>query len=233
MSSTNSTTDNLSQRLAELARELQQHTQVQTTAEHITTTAVDWTGPGTAAGISMVQRRRSVDSLATTSDVVKRGDAMQYELGEGPCLDAIWEQPQVYVADLRTDQRWPRWSPRVAEELDVSSMLCTRLFTNDDTLGALNVYSPHGNAFDEQLRDEITTLAAHAAVAVADAAQIEGLTIAVDRRTKIGMALGMVMERYELDEARAFDVLKRLSSHTNTKLYDIARDIVDTGRLPG
>jgi len=227
-----SSSKDLAERLAELARDLQQHDHADTTAEHVTATVAEWAGPGTEAGISMVQRRRSVDTIAATSDIVKRGDALQYDLHEGPCLDAIWDQPQVYVEDLAGEDRWPSWGPRAAQELEVASMLCTRLFTNEDTLGALNVYSSQRGAFDEQLRDEISTLAAHAAVAVADAVEIQGLTVAVDRRTTIGIAIGVVMERFELDENRAFDVLKRLSSHRNTKIYDLATDIVATRKLP-
>jgi ANTAR domain len=39
--------------------------------------------------------------------------------------------------------------------------------------------------------------------------------MAVDRRTAIGKAVGMIMERFDLSDDRAFDVLRRLSSHEN------------------
>ncbi len=225
-------TQSLSDRLVELARDLQAETHVDDTAEVITRALVDWIGQDVSAGVSMVHRHRRIDTLAPTSEVAKRGDALQYQLGEGPCIDAVWDHHQVHAEDLSTDERWPTWAPTVAKDLDVHSMLCTRLFTRQDTLGALNIYSPHRFAFDEEVREDIMAMAAHAAVAVAAVLQIEGLTLAVDRRTTIGTGLGIVMERFDLDQARAFDVLRRLSSQGNRKLYDVAKEITTTRAVP-
>ena len=55
---------------------------------------------------------------------------------------------------------------------------------------------------------------------------------AIETRTVIGQAIGIVMERYDLDEDRAFSVLRRISSHENTKLRDVAAQLVATRRLP-
>jgi GAF domain-containing protein len=164
--------------------------------------------------------------------VAREGDRLQYELGQGPCLDAAWAQEQVWVSDLETDERWPAWGPRVVKELGVRSMLCTQLFTNKDQLGALNVYAQIPDAFDAEDREMAQFLAAHAAVAVAAAQEIATLKVAVDRRTTIGKALGILMVRYELDDDQAMAVLRRLSSHRNRKLYDLALDIVRELRLP-
>ena len=222
----------LANRLVELARDLQHESQVGGTAARITSEVVDWTGPDTAACISMIHRRRRIETIAATSETVVKGDALQYKLEEGPCLDAIWEADQVYAGDLAVDDRWPRWAPQVAQELGVRSMLCSRLFTRADRLGALNVYSPHRHAFDEETREGILAFAAHAAVAVADAHEIEHLSIAVDRRTKIGTAVGLIMARFEVDEASAFSLLRRMSQHSNRKLYDVAADIVQSRVIP-
>lgn len=222
----------LSERLVELARDLQDEPHFTPTVERVVAEVLRWTGPDTESGISLVRRGERIDSIAPSSEIVARGDTLQYELGEGPCLDAIWDEQQVYAGDLATDERWPRWAAKAAHELGVRSMLCSRLFTKADTLGALNVYSPHRHAFDAHARDEILALAAHAAIAVADAQQIDNLGVAVDRRTTIGVALGMVMERFGISQASAFNLLKRLSSHTNRKLYEVALELSNTGKLP-
>lgn len=117
-------------------------------------------------------------------------------------------------------------------ELGVRSMLCTRLFTHEHTLGALNLYAEADDAFIEEDRDYARALAAHAAVAVAASQQIEGLKIAVDHRTTIGKALGIIMERYEIDDTAAFRLLHRLASDNNRKIYDLADELVRTRRLP-
>lgn len=220
------------QRLSDLARELRSQTDTVHTAESICRAAAEWIDGDVFTGISLVRRRHRIETIAATSPEARRGDDLQYELREGPCLDAAWEQRQVHAPDLAQDTRWPRWSNRVFQDLGVRSMLCTQLFTNEDTLGALNIYSRHRSAFSEADRDETLALAAHAAVAVAAALQIEGLASAVDRRTTIGKALGIVMERFNLPDEQAFALLQRLSSASNRKLFDIATEVVNTRRLP-
>jgi GAF domain-containing protein len=225
--------DDLTERLAELARELRSQPDVHDTTERIVRTAVEWVGNDTHAGITMVQRRGRLDTQAATSELVVRGDALQYELREGPCVEAVWEEEQVFSSDLATEQRWPTWAPRVAEELSVSSMLCSRLFTAEDSLGALNMYSREPGTFDdEETRNLLLAIAPHAAVAMAAAQQIDSLQVAVDRRTTIGTAIGILMERFSLGDTQAVSLLKRLSSHNNRKLYDIAEEVIRTRRLP-
>jgi AmiR/NasT family two-component response regulator len=39
----------------------------------------------------------------------------------------------------------------------------------------------------------------------------------------------MIMERFDVDALRAFDLLRRLSQDSNTPLYQIARDLIARG----
>ena len=73
--------------------------------------------------------------------------------------------------------------------------------------------------------------AMHAAVALDAARLVEGLQRAVRSRHLIGMAQGMIMQRYGIDMARAFAVLQRWSSHRNLPLREVAEAIVE-GREP-
>lgn len=63
--------------------------------------------------------------------------------------------------------------------------------------------------------------------------QVATLGEAVEHRTSIGIALGMIMERLELDNERAFAYLRTCSQAQNRKLYDLAVEIVETRELPG
>ncbi len=75
-------------------------------------------------------------------------------------------------------------------------------------------------------------LAAHVAVALAGAQEIEHLEHALRGRTVIGQATGILMERFDLDPERAFSVLSRMSQQKNAKLREIAGEIVTTRKLP-
>jgi GAF domain-containing protein len=223
----------ISGRVAQVAREVRSADDLVQAGDRISAAAVDLLGGHAEAGISITHRRRRVENLGATAEVVRRGDELQAELGEGPCLDAAWEQEQVVAGDLAVDVRWPRWAPKMVSSFGVRSMLCTRLFTNEKLLGALNVYSTASDAFGEEDQEVAKVLAVHAALAVAAAQQVEGLRFAIDRRTVIGKALGILMVTYHLHDERAFAVLQRVSSHENRKLFDVAQEVVLTRGLPG
>jgi GAF domain-containing protein len=218
--------------LARIAREVKSQDDVGHAVNEIAVAAQEVLTHAAGVGITLVHHRREVETAAATSKLVSDGDRLQYELREGPCLDAAWDHEQVYAGDLATDERWPTWGPEVSRKHGVHSMLCTQLFTNENQLGALNIYSDQRHAFDAEDRETARLLAAHAAVAVAGAQELEHLQVAVDHRTTIGKALGIVMVRYDMDDDQAMAVLRRLSSHRNRKLYDIAVEVVREHRLP-
>jgi len=56
-----------------------------------------------------------VESVAYSSDLILRADELQYELGESPCLDAVWTNGVFVIPDLAADGRWPRWAPAAAD----------------------------------------------------------------------------------------------------------------------
>ena len=122
---------------------------------------------------------------------------MEYELGGGPCVDAIWQRPVFESADLRENaHQWPTFVPR-ALEAGIETMLGFRLFVAEDTLGALDLYGYRTGAFNETSRALGTVLAAHAALALAgtqvheqDLDTVAGLQEALATRDLIGQAKG-------------------------------------------
>lgn len=224
--------ESLSERMAAVARELQEQHDPVSTVQSGVDLAVQNVGGCDAASVSIVYARRKVDTPASTDDMAVVGDRLQYETGEGPCLSAIWEEETVYVPHLTHDARWSRWGPRLAETTGVRSSFSVRLFTIKDTLGALNMYSNKAAAFSAEDQAEGVAIAAHIAVAVAAAQNFEQYEHALDSRTIIAQACGLVMERFDIDSIQAFALLTRLSQTQNVKLRDIAAELVHTRRLP-
>jgi hypothetical protein len=68
---------------------------------------------------------------------------------------------------------------------------------------------------------------------VVDRAEIETLEGALMTARLIGAAVGIVMERYSIDNASAFAYLTRLSQAENRKLREIAADLTDTAPPTG
>jgi GAF domain-containing protein len=188
--------------------------------------------PGTdECGITLVTERRHVESRAPTGDLPRVIDQLQERLGEGPCIDAVWEQATVRIEDMVTEQRWPRFAAG-ARDSGVGSMLSFQLFVTGDNLGALNLYSGRPHAFVEESESIGLVFASHASIALAGAQNEERLRTAVSTRDLIGQAKGILMERYKLTPEQAFAVLVGASSHTNRKLRDVAEELGTTGTLP-
>jgi hypothetical protein len=101
---------------------LQMPMTIEETLEEITTAAVRTMPAVDHASISVTAADRTIRTLAPSDDKALEVDALQYSLGEGPCLDAVIEDPVVRADDLRVDDRWPRFGPRAAE-LGIGSQL--------------------------------------------------------------------------------------------------------------
>jgi GAF domain-containing protein len=184
------------------------------------------------AGLTLIRARRRLETIAPTDPLVEQADQLQYELDEGPCRDSSWHRETLISTDLATDQRWPRWAGKV-RALGVASMLAVELTdVHDRRIGSINVYwtQPREVTADDVAFANI--FARHAAIALSRSLDEAGLHVALDSRKLIGQAQGMLMERYGLDEPRAFEVLRRYSQDHNLKLRHVAEHLIATRQLP-
>jgi GAF domain-containing protein len=183
------------------------------------------------AGITLIRSQRKLETCAATDRTVEQADALQYDLDEGPCRDSSWKRQTLVVTDLASDGRWPRWTVKVAE-LGIASVLAAELTDDQDhRLGSINVYWTEPRTFTSDEIAFVNIFARHAALALAESFNVAGLNTALDTRKRIGQAQGILMERYGLDETRAFEVLRRYSQDHNIKLRDVADDLIDSGKL--
>lgn len=224
--------DSISERMAAAARELQDQDDPAATVKTAVDLLVRNVEGCDAASISLVYAKRRVETPAASDDLAATADRLQAEVGEGPALDTLWEQETVYVADLAADIRWPSWGPRLAEATGARSVLTFRLFTIKDIIGALSMYSTRADAFSEDDKAEGLALAAHIAIAVLAAQRVDQYETALDSRTIIAQACGVVMERFDVDATRAFALLTRLSSTQNIKLREVAAELLRNRVVP-
>lgn len=215
---------------AEVARSLASEDTLHATLQRIVHEAVRTVRGAEFAAVSLIRARREVKTVTATDDVCCRVDEIQYETGEGPCLDAIWEQETVLVNDLSATDRWPRFAERASEH-GVCSMLAFRLFVHGDRMGALNLYASKPNSFTEECSHLGAVFAAHAALAWDHAREVEGLKAANDTRALIGQAQGILMAERKITPDDAFRLLQEASQRRNVKLRSLAQDVVDTGTL--
>jgi transcriptional regulator with GAF, ATPase, and Fis domain len=222
--------DELAMRLSELARDLQRQEDPHDTLLGVVRAAVELI-PGVEEGsISVVLGRREVRSEVPSGELPRAVDAVQNEVGQGPCLDAAFKQQTVRVTDMSREQRWPKFAAR-ALEAGAASMLSFQLYVEGDNLGALNLYSSQPNAFDDESEHVGLLFASHAAIAYAAAQKHSGLQQAVATRQLIGQAQGILMERHKITGDQAFALLVRHSQQENIKLRELSERLVRSGEL--
>ena len=195
--------------------------------------AVETLAPCDAASITLSDARGRFHTPAASDRIAETCDQLQYSLGEGPCVTAAAATgpDACYLPDTRHDARFPRWGPRVAEH-GIRSVLSVRMAEERGRHAALNFYSRTVDGFTSDAIDiglVFTTLATNALQA---STLITGLSTAMRSRHMIGVAQGILMARYDIPLERAFEVLKRYSNDTNIAVRELARQVVELGRLP-
>ncbi len=221
-----STLPSLAVALAEAARVIDDSSSVDDTLAAIAGAAAHSVPDIDHVGISIVHDSGEIETRAATGQLVWDLDGLQYELHEGPCVSALRQQSVVWVDDISSDGRWPRYTP-AAVAAGLRAQLAVRLYYVDATLGTLNMYATRARVIDPDALEVAELFATHAALALGRARREEQLHEALHTRKVIGQAIGLVMERYGVDEDRAFGFLVRASSTGNVKLRDVAREVVD------
>ena len=177
-------------------------------------------------------------NVSSTSALMIQVDELQSQLGEGPCPDTFAGIDSVYIPDLLDDQRYPQFSPAAAG-LGIRSALAYRLSAGGQTVGALQFYASLPVAFNPTERAQGLIFATYAGLALslasshdAEQARIANLQTALASREVIGQAQGILMERERITAEQAFQLLRRSSQDTNSKLRVVAQELVETGTIP-
>jgi GAF domain-containing protein len=217
--------------LVSLAESLAEIEGVTETIEQIVSFAVDAIDT-TYGGITLVKSGgRAFTTVGATHPSVVEADRMQYELHQGPCVDAAVDSKIVVSDYLATDERWPEWGPR-ASEFGFNSVLSAELHARGRRIGALNLYGIAEATFSPEDIALAALFARQGALALGYARSEQGLREALETRTVIGQAQGVLMERFEIDADRAFATLRRYSQHHNIKLKVLCHQLVKTRILP-
>jgi GAF domain-containing protein len=211
--------------MTDVARTLEAEEGLDETLRAITQGAIDTIPGADWASITLVTESREVTVRAATDPLVKQIDEVQNATKEGPCLEALWGVANIRVDDIAQDDRWPTWQEKVVG-LGARSMLCFKLFASE-RLGALNLYAANLDQFDDESENIGVLFAAHAAVALAGAQEIEQLRAAVSTRDVIGQAKGILMERHSLTADEAFALLVRASQESHIKLRRVAERVIE------
>ncbi|MDQ0734719.1 GAF and ANTAR domain-containing protein [Arthrobacter agilis] len=190
--------------------------------------ARDIIGAATGAGVSIIDQDGTRISVGATNPDVLEADNLQYEFGQGPCMRAWSTGEPTYIPDTHTDDRFQEWTSAVTK-LGIRSCLSVPLLNKPAGLGAMKVYSNTVDAFTNEDRRLLINLARSAAallghIQASDTPQriSDDVRASLAERDTIGVARGILMERFNLDRQAAMSHLIELATDANTTIGTMA-----------
>jgi len=181
--------------------------------------------------VTVVRNRRPV-TVCSTDPMTAALDEVQYAFKRGPCMEAALKGQPVEVVDLRTESRWPRYVSAMADS-PMRSVLAVPIPLRTAGGAALNTYSAHPGPVPEHVRTalvEFSTLAGRAlTLSVKLQTQAEesaDLAAALESRTAIDLAAGVIMAQTGCTQKEAVNILMKASSNRNEKLRDVALSVL-------
>ena len=189
-----------------------------------------------SCGVTVLRRKKPL-TVASSDERSRTRDEVQNSYGDGPCLTALRDGAIISVAEVENETRWPDYM-RAAESCDVQSILSVPMDVRNSGKAVLNLYSPRVRGFSEdsilaaQDVAEEAARALHLALKIAQLNELkDNLSAALESRTTIATAVGIIMAENRCSRETAFQILVDASSHRNTKMQTLAEGII--GRVAG
>ncbi|TQM57953.1 GAF and ANTAR domain-containing protein [Humibacillus xanthopallidus] len=228
--------DVIDEPLTELTRRLVETEGVTGTLADILDSAVVAVPCGWAAAAVMdeVRDRPARLSAATDASLAVLTAQIAAAAGASPGILAFRSGEVVHCPDLSCEARFADYSAEMLAHTEVLSVLSLPLHLRGETLGVLTLYAATPGAFDEGAIQRATELADLAAVAVdasLAAERADHLSRALGNSRDIGLAIGVLVERYKMTPEQAFRELSEASQNSNRKLVELARDLAETGEF--
>lgn len=216
---------------ARLAERLHAEPQEQRTLDRIVSLAVETVDPADSCCVTIRRSNGELLTAATSDTIARQATELQELIGDGPYFAVNSNLGMISIDDLAIDRRWPQLS-RAAAGLGIRAMLSIRLDLSHASLTAsLNLLAKQPYAFDPTDLGIASIFARHAASALDNARQGESLRAAARSRQIIGIAQGMLMQRFGLSLDQSFELLRRYSQTHNIKLRVLAERLAESGGL--
>ncbi|WP_411375260.1 ANTAR domain-containing protein [Arthrobacter sp. MPF02] len=203
-------------------------------------------------GVVVHQPKKAPAVTGTSAEAVQLLQ-WEHQAAEGPVSEVLQGGQPVAVLQRNGDFRWPRYCDQL-QSAGLGSVLGVRLALDSaadaasgdgaaqdgaarETPAALAFFAQDAKAFPLQVIAEARSFAGLAAKSLQMAIDLHtarsmasDLRSALDSRTSINVACGVIMAQNRCSYHEAFSILAKASSHRNIKVRRIAEDILQ--RLP-
>ena len=188
--------------------------------------------PVDGAGLLLLSEDGVLRYTAASDEPGRMLETLQEQFGEGPCVDAFLDDAPVLAGDMGADPRWPSVGPLAAGH-GVHAVLGVPVDLREGPVGTLNVYAAQPHHWDKA---DVAAIEAYTRVIAsllraAVRAHLSGkaatqLQHALDHRSLIEQAKGVVMQRRGIDQQAAFELLRSQARSSRRRLHDVALQTV-------
>ncbi|MGN7199510.1 GAF and ANTAR domain-containing protein [Arthrobacter sp. SAFR-044] len=189
------------------------------------------TGVPIECAVTLHRRKRTI-TIGGSSGRAVVIDRIEQDLGDGPCIEALENGVPVLLGDVSSDPRWPEYRSALAAA-GIATSMGIPMNLEDDAGAVLDFFAPVSGVFTEQGVAEgmrfadMAGKALRLAVRIASADQrAENMKAAMDTRTAIDLACGIIMAENKCSKDRAFEILRSASNTRNQKLNELAEALV-------
>jgi GAF domain-containing protein len=188
--------------------------------------------------ITVLSSPNDASTAACTHELALDLDRQQYASGQGPCLEAASQGTPLRAIIGDEHERWPEFV-EAAQRLGIRASLSVPLLIagmdgEQELVGSLNIYSHTATAFDEFDAGLMCLYSVAAGQAISNASHwqkaretVTQLETALLSRSDIDMAKGALIAVHGCDPDEAFARLTNYSQRSNTKLRDVARELLN------
>jgi len=198
---------------------------------HAAATLSRTTGADIACAVTLRRYKRTL-TVAGSSETAVILDRIEQDLGHGPCLEAFRTFTTVLLDDTRNDPRWPLYS-RSLEAAGYKSVLGIPVDVGETASACLNFFAPAAGQFTAEAIREATVFTGTAGQALRLILRIntaellaDDLKAAMESRTAIDLACGMIMTQNRCTQEQAYKFLLRASNNRNMKVHVVANEII-------
>ena len=186
-----------------------------------------------AAGILLLNQDQTLEVAASTNGAARYMEIFQVQCQSGPCVEVVRTgRPIVVTERAEIERRWPVFGRAVAR-VGYSAVHALPMRVRDETIGALNLFSTTAPGLDE-LDTEVTQgLADAATIGIMQQRSItratllaDQLQLALNTRTSVEQAKGIVAEYGGVDVSTAFDAIRKFARSHRANLSSVAEQIV-------
>lgn len=220
--------------LTELAALLLSAEDADEALHHLARMAVVVVPDGPSCGITIAEDRE-FRTVVYSGSIPASVDEVQYQRGDGPCLEAFRTGVPVVVQDLSGEDQG-RWGgfPPVALAAGAHGVLAYPLEAGGKVAGVLNLYAHERDLFPEPVRRIAKQFVDPAALILSGVLRrltqdqlIAQLNAALASRAVIDQAIGIIMARRACSAGEAFVMLRKMSNDRNVKLRDLAAEMTE------